>query len=85
MAHDNSLRALLMYLEIISPQDIAKLNIPTGTPRSYVLMKIRNYCNLIMCKIMFMVLREEVATQKIDAMVTSNIFSKSKQLFRVLA
>ena len=36
VAHGNSLRALLMYLEIISPQDITKINIPTGSPRNYV-------------------------------------------------
>ena len=36
VAHGNSLRALLMYLENISPQEIAKINIPTGSPRNYV-------------------------------------------------
>lgn len=36
VAHGNSLRALLMYLENISPQDITKVNIPTGSPRNYV-------------------------------------------------
>lgn len=36
VAHGNSLRALLMYLEKISPQDIANVNIPTGSPRNYV-------------------------------------------------
>lgn len=36
VAHGNSLRALKMYLEAISPEDIVKVNIPTGTPRMYV-------------------------------------------------
>lgn len=36
VAHGNSLRALLMYLENISPQNITKINIPTGSPRNYV-------------------------------------------------
>lgn len=34
-AHGNSLRALVMHLEGISPEDIAELNIPTGAPRLY--------------------------------------------------
>ncbi len=34
-AHGNSLRALFMHLEGISPADIAKINIPTGVPRLY--------------------------------------------------
>jgi 2,3-bisphosphoglycerate-dependent phosphoglycerate mutase len=34
-AHGNSLRALVMYLEGISEDDIAELNIPTGVPRQY--------------------------------------------------
>ena len=34
-AHGNSLRALVMSLENISPDDIAELNIPTGVPRLY--------------------------------------------------
>lgn len=33
--HGNSLRALFMHLEGISPADIAKVNIPTGVPRLY--------------------------------------------------
>lgn len=37
VAHGNSLRALLMYLEKISPEDIVKVNIPTGVPRKYTL------------------------------------------------
>ena len=35
VAHGNSLRALIMYLENISPTEIAKVNIPTGLPRVY--------------------------------------------------
>jgi 2,3-bisphosphoglycerate-dependent phosphoglycerate mutase len=36
VAHGNSLRALKMYLENISPEAIVQVNIPTGTPRNYV-------------------------------------------------
>ncbi len=36
-AHGNSLRALVMALENISPENIAELNIPTGVPRLYQL------------------------------------------------
>jgi 2,3-bisphosphoglycerate-dependent phosphoglycerate mutase len=35
VAHGNSLRALVMYLENISIQEISNLNIPTGIPRCY--------------------------------------------------
>ena len=35
VAHGNSLRALMMHLEEISPADIAEVNIPTGAPRRY--------------------------------------------------
>jgi len=35
VAHGNSLRALVMYLEKIGKEDILKLNIPTGVPRNY--------------------------------------------------
>lgn len=35
VAHGNSLRALMMYLENISPEVIATVNIPTGVPRIY--------------------------------------------------
>jgi 2,3-bisphosphoglycerate-dependent phosphoglycerate mutase len=35
VAHGNSLRALMMYLENISPQDIAIVNIATAAPRVY--------------------------------------------------
>lgn len=37
VAHGNSLRALMMYLEKINPEDIVKVNIPTGMPRKYTL------------------------------------------------
>jgi 2,3-bisphosphoglycerate-dependent phosphoglycerate mutase len=36
VAHGNSLRALMMYLEDISQEAIAQVNIPTATPRQYV-------------------------------------------------
>ena len=35
VAHGNSLRALMMYLENISKEEIATVNIPTGVPRLY--------------------------------------------------
>jgi 2,3-bisphosphoglycerate-dependent phosphoglycerate mutase len=35
VAHGNSLRALMMYLEKISPEEIANLNLATGVPRLY--------------------------------------------------
>ena len=35
VAHGNSLRALMMYLEHISPEAIADLNLATGVPRLY--------------------------------------------------
>ncbi len=35
VAHGNSLRALKMFLENISPEAIVQVNIPTGTPRNY--------------------------------------------------
>jgi 2,3-bisphosphoglycerate-dependent phosphoglycerate mutase len=35
VAHGNSLRALMMYLENISTEAIAEVNIPTGSPRLY--------------------------------------------------
>jgi len=34
-AHGNSLRALIMHLEKMSPEQIAEFNIPTGVPRRY--------------------------------------------------
>ena len=36
-AHGNSLRALVMYLDNISEQEIVNLNIPTGIPLVYEL------------------------------------------------
>lgn len=35
VAHGNSLRALMMYLENITPEGIASVNIATGIPRLY--------------------------------------------------
>lgn len=35
VAHGNSLRALMMYLEKINEEKIASVNIPTGLPRVY--------------------------------------------------
>ena len=37
VAHGNSLRALIKYLDDISDQQIVKLNIPTGIPLVYEL------------------------------------------------
>ena len=37
VAHGNSLRALVKYLENVSEQDILELNIPTGVPLVYQL------------------------------------------------
>ena len=37
VAHGNSLRALMMYLESIDQETIATVNIPTGSPRSYTM------------------------------------------------
>jgi 2,3-bisphosphoglycerate-dependent phosphoglycerate mutase len=46
-AHGNSLRALIMYLDNVSDDDIVNLNIPTGQPLVYELdanlQPIRNY------------------------------------------
>lgn len=44
-AHGNSLRALVMYLEKLTPEAIAKVNLPTGVPLVYELsdtLKIRD-------------------------------------------
>ncbi len=38
-AHGNSLRALVMYLENISQEEISNLNIPTGLPKEYIFDK----------------------------------------------
>jgi 2,3-bisphosphoglycerate-dependent phosphoglycerate mutase len=37
VAHGNSLRSLVMYLEGISEHDIANFDLPTGAPRRYIL------------------------------------------------
>jgi 2,3-bisphosphoglycerate-dependent phosphoglycerate mutase len=34
-AHGNSLRALVMQLDGVAPEDVASLNVPTGIPRIY--------------------------------------------------
>jgi len=39
VAHGNSLRSLVQYLEDMSPEEILELNIPTGTPLVYELDK----------------------------------------------
>jgi 2,3-bisphosphoglycerate-dependent phosphoglycerate mutase len=36
-AHGNSLRALIMHLEQLSPEEILKIEVPTGQPRLYEL------------------------------------------------
>lgn len=49
VAHGNSLRALMMYLEHLSEEEIAAVSLPTGTPRSYTLneqLKIENVAYL---------------------------------------
>ena len=43
VAHGNSLRALVKYLEKISDNDIINLNIPTGVPLVYELDQDMNY------------------------------------------
>jgi 2,3-bisphosphoglycerate-dependent phosphoglycerate mutase len=42
VAHGNSLRALVMHLEKMSPDAIVELNIPTGMPRVYEFDQQRN-------------------------------------------
>lgn len=37
VAHGNSLRALMMHLENLSPEEIEKVNIATGCPRVYTM------------------------------------------------
>jgi 2,3-bisphosphoglycerate-dependent phosphoglycerate mutase len=36
-AHGNSLRALIMYLEKLSKDEILQTEIPTGSPKEYIL------------------------------------------------
>lgn len=43
VAHGNSLRALVKYLDNVSETDIVELNIPTGTPLVYELDPKQNY------------------------------------------
>ncbi|MDN5759574.1 MAG: 2,3-bisphosphoglycerate-dependent phosphoglycerate mutase, partial [Tomitella sp.] len=38
-AHGNSLRALVKHLDVISDEDIAGVNIPTGIPLRYALVE----------------------------------------------
>ena len=44
-AHGNSLRALIMELDKISPEDIVKLEIPTGAPIQYEFDEYNNILN----------------------------------------
>jgi len=37
VAHGNSIRAIVKYLDNVSEKDILELNIPTGTPLVYEL------------------------------------------------
>ena len=46
VTHGNSLRAVMMYLENISPKNIEKINIPTGLPRKYSLDTDLNILNV---------------------------------------
>jgi len=36
-AHGNSLRALIMFLEKLSPEEILQTEVPTGNPKEYIL------------------------------------------------
>ncbi len=47
VAHGNSLRALMMYLENISPEAIVQVNIPTGVPRLYNFDRALKLTNVI--------------------------------------
>jgi 2,3-bisphosphoglycerate-dependent phosphoglycerate mutase len=44
VAHGNSLRALMMYLEHISPKDIESTEIQTGVPVFYDVQESNNFC-----------------------------------------
>lgn len=44
-AHGNSLRSIVMYLEKLSPEEIVKVEIPTGTPIVYELDEKGNVLN----------------------------------------
>ncbi|MBS1915256.1 MAG: 2,3-bisphosphoglycerate-dependent phosphoglycerate mutase [Bacteroidetes bacterium] len=50
VAHGNSLRALMMYLENISPQAIAEVNLPTGAPRVYTISNDLKVLRIIVYK-----------------------------------
>lgn len=45
VAHGNSLRSIVMYLEKLSPKEIVKVEIPTGTPIIYDLDENGNILN----------------------------------------
>jgi len=45
VAHGNSLRSIVMYLEKLSPDEIIKVEIPTGTPIVYELDENENVVN----------------------------------------
>ncbi|MBK3331562.1 2,3-diphosphoglycerate-dependent phosphoglycerate mutase [Persephonella atlantica] len=45
VAHGNSLRSIVMYLEKLSPEEIIKVEIPTGTPIVYELDENGNVIN----------------------------------------
>lgn len=45
VAHGNSLRSIVMYLEKLSPKEIVKVEIPTGTPIVYDLDENGNILN----------------------------------------
>ncbi|HIE60096.1 MAG TPA: 2,3-diphosphoglycerate-dependent phosphoglycerate mutase [Persephonella sp.] len=45
VAHGNSLRSIVMYLEKLSPEEIVKVEIPTGTPIVYDLDENGNILN----------------------------------------
>ncbi|NOT75701.1 MAG: 2,3-diphosphoglycerate-dependent phosphoglycerate mutase [Cyclobacteriaceae bacterium] len=44
VAHGNSLRALIKYIELISDEDISKTEIATGTPILYDIQEGSNHC-----------------------------------------
>ncbi|MEJ0055524.1 MAG: histidine phosphatase family protein [Bacteroidota bacterium] len=44
VAHGNSLRALVKYIELISAEDISKTEIATGTPILYDIREGSNHC-----------------------------------------
>ena len=45
VAHGNALRSIVMYLEKLSPEEIIKVEIPTGTPIVYELDENENIIN----------------------------------------